>query len=115
MEADSRHVTLLAQQLGLRGDVKAVVTPGVKHSGDRGEELDADRRQTYRSAAMRLSYLAQDRPDVACATKEIARDMSAPDEAAWTALKRIVRFLLGHRRLVWVFERRAGVVLGLVE
>ena len=109
MEADSRHVTLLAQQLGLSDGTKAVVTPGVKHTGDRGAELDDDRRQTYRSAAMRLSYLAQDRPDVSFSSKEIARDMSAPDEAAWTALKRCVRYLLGHRRLVWVFARQAPV------
>ena len=109
MEADSRHVALLAQQLGLQGQAKVVVTPGVKHTGDRGDELDEDRRQTYRSAAMRLSYLAQDRPDVCFATKEIARDMAAPDEAAWTALKRIVRFLLGHRRLVWTFARQGPV------
>ena len=109
MEADSRHVALLAQQLGLQGQAKVVVTPGVKHTGDRGDELDADRRQTYRSAAMRLSYLAQDRPDVCFATKEIARDMATPDEAAWTAFTRIVRFLLGHRRLVWTFARQGPV------
>ena len=109
MEADSRHVALLAQQLGLQGQAKVVVTPGVKHTGDRGDELDADCRQTYRSAAMRCSDLAQDRPDVCYPTKEIARDMAAPDEAAWTALKRIVRYLLGHKRLVWTFVRQRPV------
>ena len=80
-----------------------MVTPGTKDSGDRGKELNAERRQTYRSAAMRLAYLAHDRPELAYAAKEIARDMSAPDEAAWAALKRAVRFCLGAPRVVWQY------------
>ena len=109
LEADARHVPLLAQQMGLNSVSKHVVTPGVKDAGDRGEELDAERRQTYRSAAMRLAYLAQDRPEVAFAAKEIARCMSAPDETAWTALKRAVRFCLGTPRVIWQFERQPPI------
>ena len=32
--------------------------------------------------------------------------MSAPDEAAWTALKRAVRFCLGAPRVVWQYVRQ---------
>ena len=110
MDADARHVPHLAQQLGLGEKSKAVVTPGVRDSGARGEELDAERRQTYRSAAMRLAYLAQDRPEIAFAAKEIARCMSVPDEAAWSALKRAVRFFTGTpRRVVWQFVRQPPI------
>ena len=110
MEADARHVPLLVQQLGLTAKSKAVASPGVKDpTGLRGEELDAERHAIFRSAAMRLAYLAQDRPELAFAAKEVARCMSGPDEAAWQALKRAVRFCMGHPRVIWEFVRQAPV------
>ena len=45
------------------------------------------RRATYRSAAMTLAYMSQDRPALA-----------APDEASWMALGRAVRFCMGAPR-----------------
>ena len=109
IEADARHVAVLAQQMGLVANSKPAVTPGIKDDGAYGEELDEARRAIFRSAAMRLAYLAQDRPEICFASKEIARCMQAPDEAAWTALKRAVRFCLGAPRIVWKFARQPPV------
>jgi hypothetical protein len=110
MEADARHPSLLAQQLGLTAKSKPVASPGVKDpTGQRGAELDAERHSIFRSAAMRLAYLAQDRPEMAFAAKEVARCMSCPDEAAWQALKRAARFCMGHPRVVWEFEKQHPV------
>ena len=45
------------------------------------EELWADQRVQFRSLAMRLCYLALDRPDLQYSCKELARRMSAPTAA----------------------------------
>ena len=111
IEADARHVQVLAQQLGLTEKSKAVGTPGVRQSGPRGDELDAERRQVFRSATMRLAYLSQDRPEIAYASKETARCMSCPDEAAWIALKRAARFCMGRPRVIWKFEKQGPVTV----
>ena len=81
----------------------------MRHPEARGDELDEERRRIYRSAAMRLAYLGQDRPEIAYAAKEIARSMQTPDEAAWTALKRAVRFCMGFQRIVWHFVKQPPI------
>ena len=55
----------------------------------RCDELDENRRATDKSAVMRLANLSHDRPELAFATKEIARSMQTPDEASWMAWKQI--------------------------
>ena len=42
------------------------------------EELDAAGARLYRGVAARLNYMAPDRPDIAYAVKEAARNMSSP-------------------------------------
>ena len=53
---------------------------------------------------MRASYLAQDRPDIQYAVKELARGMSSPTEADAQKLKRLGRYLLGKPRMVLNFN-----------
>ena len=81
----------------------------MKDDGTRAEEVDEERKAIYRSAAMRLAYLAQDRPELCFASREVARCMQAPDEAAWLALKRAARYCLGTPRIVWKFDRHNPV------
>eukprot|EP00975_Prorocentrum_lima_P043003 9028667-Prorocentrum_lima.AAC.1 len=47
-----------------------------------------------------------DRLDVAYAGKECARAMSRPTQASWEALKRCVRYSVGHRQLIWVYRQQ---------
>ena len=47
----------------------------------------------YRSLAMRAACLAQDRVDLSECTKNLARFMQSPHDAAWQALKRLGRYL----------------------
>ena len=58
----------------------------------------------FRGIAARANYLAADRPDMQYASKEICRHMSAPTCVSMLALKRLCRYLLGCRRLVYRFE-----------
>jgi hypothetical protein len=70
-EADGRHVEILMAQLGLTSASKTVVTPGIKRKAEdvRDEELDSESAGIFKSAAMRLCYLAMDRPEIQFASK----------------------------------------------
>ena len=54
----------------------------------------------YRSATMRLCYLALDRPDLQFLSEELARWMQTPTVENLEALKRVARHLIEHERLV---------------
>jgi hypothetical protein len=107
-EADPRHLEVLRTQLGFKKDSKTVVTPGEKGKfcPIEGESLETDLAVLFRSAAMRCSFLAQDRPEIQFASKECARAMATPTVNALSALKRIARFGLGADRIVWIYRRQ---------
>ena len=106
IEAGARHVEILIHQLNLR-IAKSLATPGVKStSSDIGPALPLEQHTPFRSMCMRASYLAEDRPDVRFACKEIARLMSEPCEAGWEKLKRLGRYLGGVPRLAQRMERQ---------
>ena len=108
-EADPRHVEALVRELNLE-TAKAVRTPAEKKK--QGEALKSMEmppmneamQRSYRSITMRAAFLAQDRPDIAEATKSLARHMKAPNEAAWADLKRLGRYLRGKPRLVYEYH-----------
>ena len=79
-----------------------MATPGVKESG--GESAISNKQTQYRAAAARCNSLAQDRPYLQFAAKEICRSMSNPEENDWTELKRVGRYLKGEPRLIQAFR-----------
>ena len=86
---------------------KAVSTPGVKiTSAEVIEDKPLEPRlyTAFRSAAARANYLAQDRPDVMFAAKEVCRLMASPTEGSWAALKRMCRYLAGLPRLIFKYR-----------
>ena len=106
-EADPRHVEIIKQQFVLE-EAKSVSTPGTKEEGrtttDHEEPLDEEQATRYRALTARCNYLSPDRPDVAFAVKELARNMSTPKKGDWTRLKRLGRYLIGSPRLQQWFE-----------
>jgi hypothetical protein len=105
MEADPRQAEKLLRDLKLDGDgVKTAASPGVKATR---EQLDADaplerhKATPYRAVVARANYMASDRPEIQFAAKEVCRWMSNPTEVSLNALKRLGRFVAGHRRLVY--------------
>ena len=82
VELDSRHAPLIISELRCNTNTKAVSTPREKlqdklvSDGRRSPILKKDEATRYRSACMRLSYLAQDRLDLAETAKHLAQRMS---------------------------------------
>ena len=93
-------------------NVKSVTTPAVKMqewTPQMFTKIDRDRTSIFRSATMRASYMSINRVDVQQAVKEVARFMAEPNEGAWIMLKRLVRYLVGHGRLVQVISEQRYV------
>ena len=113
IEPDQRHVDILLREHGLDDSrSKGVDTPRVKKSesqvfaGLESPPLDREGVRLYRSGAMRISYLGQDREDVQEAAKCLSRRMQSPTQADLVELKRVVRYLLKFPRAVLVFEEQ---------
>ena len=70
----------------------------------KGRFLEGEQATNFRALAARANYLALDRPDIAFSTKELCRWFASPSSESITALKRLVRYLIGKRRMVWKFE-----------
>ena len=105
------HVEILAKQLGLstRSSLRSTVsdkTNWKKRHPLLGTDLETELVPTYKSATMRLAYVALDRPDVAFISKELCRAVSRPTVNAWEHLKHVTRYLLKAPRLQWVFVRQ---------
>ena len=60
----------------------------------------------YRSVVARANFVAQDRPDIRYSVKELCRDMSRPVQSNTQRLKKLVRYLLAHPRVVWKIKLR---------
>ncbi len=64
------------------------------------KELQKEDASQFRALAARANYLAQDRPDIQFAVKEVARRMARPTTADWSLLKRLARYLVVALRSV---------------
>ena len=73
-EADQRHAELLVQHLGLDNNRIRCDVPGEKlpYEEDDDEPLTADDVKRYQASVARANYLAQDRPDIQWAVKEVS-------------------------------------------
>ena len=111
LEADRRHVDLLVKNLSME-NAKGVDTPDVKKSADqqmletKSPLLNKDLSSLYRSSVMRAAYLAQDRPDLGHAVKNLARKMVSPTEASMSDLKRLVRYVKKYADFTQVFGQQ---------
>ena len=70
------------------------------------EELDEETSAMYRSASMTLAYLSQDRPDLLVLEKELAKGLKRPTQAHLQMLKRGVRYLRSHPRMIHLFQNQ---------
>ena len=108
-EADPRHREVLSLQRGLAdGKTRSVTSPfeKIKITPDTERELQESEATVFRSAVMRLGFLALDRPDIQFGAKEAARGMARPTVRHQLMLKRCARYLLQAKTLTWCFARQ---------
>ena len=116
IEPDLRHnAPLIISDSGCNTNTEAVSTPRGVITGQTGvrrkTESDSEERlsNTIQSACMRLSYLAQDRVDLAETAKHLAQRMSEPREFDFIPLKRAARYLVGKPKAALRFRRQQHV------
>lgn len=106
-QADPKHVENLLEVLNMKGCSPAV-TPGTKDTGKNErhaeKELIGEARQAMCSAAGICQYLSADRKDIQFSAKEVMRHISKPCLLGLLKLKRLARFLKGHKTLVYVYK-----------
>ena len=104
-ECDQRHVEIILEHLRLT-EAKPLGTPGVEETTAKNSEDDAEiplsapEVSMYRAVVARANYIAQDRPDLQYAVKELCRRMGDPTEESMNRLRRLGRYLKGQPRSV---------------
>ena len=115
IELDFRFSPLIINESGCNANTKPVSTPREKlqdklvPDGRKSPILKKEDATRYRSACMRLSYLARDRLDFAEAAKQLAQSMSEPRKFDFIPLKRTARYLVGKRNAALRFRRQEHV------
>ena len=105
-EADPRQAEKLLEGLRLDDGCNSVAQPGSKpllEQLEKDSPLAADSHTEFRGLAARANYLSADRIDLIFSAKEICRFMSCPTEVSMLGLKKMGRYLLGHKRLVYTY------------
>ena len=77
--------------------------------GRRSPILKEDESTRYRSACVRISYLAQHRLDLAETAKHLAQRISEPREFDFIPLKRVARYLVGKPKAALRYRRQKHV------
>ena len=72
----------------------------------RGELLEGPEIIRYRGLVARANYLAQDRGDIAYATKELSRKMSSPTDVDMKRMVRLGRYLKWRPRVTMWFKKQ---------
>ena len=57
----------------------------------------------FKGVAARANYLSLDCPDLQFPVKECSREMASPTRNSWAKAKKVARYLVGRRRVVWEF------------
>ena len=112
IEPDFRHAPLTINESGCNANTKPVSTPREKlqdkvvPDGRKSPILKKDEATRYRSACMKLSYLAQARLDLAETAKHLAQRMSERREFDFFPLKRAAQYLVREPKAALRFRRQ---------
>ena len=107
MEADQRHADIIIDQLNLKaanGDKTPCEEEKAWELEDNSTILQEKDARKYRELAARANYLAQDRPDIQFATKEVFRGMFQPTKGDLKKLRRLGRYLKSHPRTIMTYQ-----------
>ena len=115
-EADERHRRILLETFGLGVGSKPLTVNGEPNAGEDSTDdqafLVGSEATAFRACVARLNFLGQDSPELQFPAKELSKEMARPTHGSWHRLKKVVRFLVGRRRVVWKFgwQEEAGSV-----
>ena len=108
---DPKHVDAPITTLSLE-DARPVATPStrdtVKGQAKTLSELSVTGQALYMSGSGLLKYIALDRMDVVFATKEVRSRTAKADVLALLLLKRVARYLVGHREITISFPYQSN-------
>lgn len=112
IEGDPKHVQKLLEEEDMTG-CRAVDTPFVKHDEVEGAMMGNQAATKFRRAAARINYMAQDRADLSFVSRYLSGKMARPQENAWLALKRCLRYLRKRPRtqLLYAFQEWSDELL----
>ena len=100
IEGENKYLDTMILQWGL-GNAGGLSTPGCnedKRETGGEEELCPRLTTAFRRSAAMANYMAQDRPDISFASKEVSRGMACPTRLDTVKLKSLIRYLSGARR-----------------
>ena len=107
-EADPRHVKVLAEHFGFTEESAAAAYNGDRErkAAEPGEEVEIDRAgaKLFRGMVARMNYVAPDASDLQYPAKEISKEMARPKKGGWRRMKKIVRYMIGRKAVVWKYN-----------
>ena len=68
------------------------------------DDMDRDEAKDYRGVAARLNFMSLDCPDLQFPIKDAQKDMGNPKRGSWKRVKKIARYFVGRRKVVWEFK-----------
>ena len=77
---------------------------GRKNEEWRREEFSRQEIKEFRGIAARLNFLSQDSPDLQFVIKQCCRDMANPTLGAFTDMKKVARYLIQRKAVVWEYR-----------
>ena len=93
---------------------RPTTTPGLRQKDENGQDaLDAEGHQLFRQLVGKLQWIVPLRPDIAFATKELARKLTGPTVNDWTSLKQVLRYLSGTTHYVYVLRPEVRLTDGV--
>jgi hypothetical protein len=104
VESDPKHVEVLLSEWGMEqaNGVETPIAPDSDDGEDVRKPMCAEDARKYRRAVARLNYMAQDRCDIAVASKLLSQSMALPKEGDEQGLKRALRYLIKYPRCISV-------------
>ena len=67
------------------------------------EEMGPEEAKEFRGVTARVNFLGQDSLDLQYPVKECSRDMARPSRGAWKRAKKVSRYLVYRKAVVWKY------------
>ena len=93
-------VSTPSAQSKFQGRKGAKAVRKLEYAADSSSKLTPEGATAYRALSARCNYLAQGKPDISFAAKELCLDVSVPSLQSLDKLKRAIRYLKATPRLV---------------